>query len=115
MDGAGRGGHGRARGGRQVAGGEGCRRRVKDSKRRTALHRAAIRLLVEKGTDVEAKAVSGWAALHRVAGVGHEAVVRLSLEKGTNVKAKTVSGWTAVHWAASGRHDVVVQLLEAVR
>jgi ankyrin repeat protein len=41
-----------------------------------------VRLLLEKGVDINAKDDWGWAALHGAASAGQEAVVRLLLEKG---------------------------------
>jgi ankyrin repeat protein len=63
-----------------------------------------VRLLLEKGADVEAKDNSGWTALHYAARRGHEAVVRLLLEKGVDVEAKTSNGWMALRGAANSGH-----------
>jgi ankyrin repeat protein len=88
----------------------------RDSNGRTALswaaergHEAVVRLLLEKGADVEAKTTFGETALPIAARGGHEAVVRLLLEKGADVEAN--NGWTALHWAAGVGHEAVVRLL----
>jgi ankyrin repeat protein len=70
-----------------------------------------VRLLLEKGADVEAKDNNGGTALYRAAGSGHEAMVRLLLEKGADVEAKNNNGWMALYRAAGSRHEAVVQLL----
>jgi ankyrin repeat domain-containing protein 50 len=70
-----------------------------------------VQLLLEKGTDVEAKTDDGWTALHRAAAQGREAVVQLLLEKRADVEAKTDDGYTALHWAAERGHKAVVRLL----
>jgi ankyrin repeat protein len=47
-------------------------------------HEAVVRLLLQKGADVNAKnGYDGWRALCRAAEKGHEVVVRLLLEKGS--------------------------------
>jgi ankyrin repeat protein len=62
-----------------------------------------VRLLLEKGADIEAKTNGyGWTALYRASGGGHEAVVRLLLEKGADVKTKTEYRWTAVPRVSGG-------------
>ena len=47
-----------------------------------------VRLLLEKGADLEAKDSNRETALHKAAFRGYEAVVRLLLEKGADRKAK---------------------------
>ena len=75
-------------------------------------HEAVVRLLLEKGANVNAKEDNGETALHEAAWGGHEAVVQLLLEKGANVNAKENNREkTALHPAAMRGHEVVVQLL----
>jgi Ankyrin repeats (many copies) len=45
-------------------------------------HEAVVRLLAEKGADVNRRGADGWTALDLAASRGHEAVVRLLAEKG---------------------------------
>ncbi|KAM3549052.1 hypothetical protein MY1884_008914, partial [Beauveria asiatica] len=71
---------------------------------------AVVRLLLEKGAEIEAKDESGRTALGWAARQGHEAVVRLLLEKGAEIEAKE-SGRTALWWAARQGHEAVVRLL----
>jgi Ankyrin repeats (3 copies) len=77
--------------------------------RALALHRAAlngreaaVRLLLEKEADVDARDEHGWTVLYWSAWDGHEATVRLLLEKGADIDARDEHGRTALHWANTG-------------
>jgi ankyrin repeat protein len=80
-----------------------------------------VRLLIEKGANIEAKASNGWTALRWASSNGHEAVVKLLLEKGADVElllekgadvdAKDRAGKTALQRAAENGHEAVVKLL----
>jgi hypothetical protein len=59
-----------------------------------------VRLLVERGADVNAKDKYGSTALYQADKGGHEAVVRLLVERGADVNAKDEWGSTALHHAA---------------
>ncbi|KAH0562258.1 hypothetical protein GP486_003043 [Trichoglossum hirsutum] len=91
-------------------------------------HEGVVRLLLEKGADVNAKGKAKESehgddyykgtALHIAANRGDEAMVRLLLEKGADVDAKGKAGFgdasakgTALHTAACGGHEAVVRLL----
>ncbi|KAI9854022.1 MAG: hypothetical protein M1813_001583 [Trichoglossum hirsutum] len=97
-------------------------------------HEAMVRLLVEKGADVNAKDGHGNTALLWAAKCGHEATVRLLLEKeadtevalpwaaecgyeailvemGVNINTKDDGGRTALLQAAKGGHEAIVRLL----
>ncbi|KAH0564724.1 hypothetical protein GP486_001886 [Trichoglossum hirsutum] len=74
--------------------------------------KAEVQLLLEKGTDVNARDKGGMTALHWVSYKGHETVAQLLLEKGANVNAVNCSdGSTALHYAVERGHEVVAQLL----
>ena len=45
-------------------------------------HEAVVKLLLEKGAELETKDNDGWTPLSWAAEKGHEAVVKLLLEKG---------------------------------
>jgi ankyrin repeat protein len=51
-------------------------------------HEAVVRLLLEKGADVEAKGKDEWTALIRAAQLGRKAVMQLLLENRADVKAE---------------------------
>jgi ankyrin repeat protein len=70
-----------------------------------------MRLLLEKGANVEAKNNYKKTALIGTAEREHEAVVRLLLKKEADVEAKSGYGRTALNWAAQGGHEAVVRLL----
>ncbi|KAH7113154.1 hypothetical protein B0J13DRAFT_515595 [Dactylonectria estremocensis] len=78
-------------------------------------HEAVVKLLLEKGADVQAKdRYYGGTPLWWAAQNGHEAaVVKLLLENGADVEAKDRFGQTSLSWAAAkGRKAVVKLLLE---
>jgi ankyrin repeat domain-containing protein 50 len=70
-----------------------------------------VQLLLEKGADIDAKADSGWKALHLAARNGYEAVVRVLLEHKADVDARIGHGWTALYLAARNGHEAVVRVL----
>jgi len=76
-------------------------------------HSAVVRLLLDKGADIESKDSQysqtplSWAARN-----GHEAVVKLLLDKGTNLEPKDNQfGRMPLSWAAENGHEAVVKLL----
>ncbi|KAF1957092.1 ankyrin, partial [Byssothecium circinans] len=68
-------------------------------------HEAVVRLLVDKGTNINAKDPYGLTALHQAAANGHEAVVQLLMNKGADVNAKSSSRLTALHQASANGHE----------
>jgi hypothetical protein len=71
----------------------------------------AVKKLLEKGVDVNAKVTNRGTALQEAARYGHEAVVLLLLYKGADVDAKNVFEDTALSWAALKGYEAIVQLL----
>ena len=74
-------------------------------------HEAVVRLLFEKGVDVESKNKRGETPLIWAAANGHEAVVRLLLDKGANIESKDNEGQTSLSWAAASGYEAVVRVL----
>ncbi|RYP59119.1 hypothetical protein DL770_010282 [Monosporascus sp. CRB-9-2] len=76
-------------------------------------HEAVVKLLLEKGADLESKdSRYGRTPLSWAAENGHEAVVRLLLEKGADREFKDSRyGRTPLSWAAENGHEAVTKLL----
>ena len=76
-------------------------------------HDAVVRLLLDKGADIESKDYNrGRTPLSWAAENGHEAVVKLLLgADGIDVNSKNGNGQTALWWAAGSGHEAVVKLL----
>ncbi|KAH6960053.1 hypothetical protein BKA56DRAFT_647910 [Ilyonectria sp. MPI-CAGE-AT-0026] len=75
-------------------------------------HRAVVKLLLEKGAEIEAKdSEHGRTPLWWAAESGHEATVKLLLEKGADVEAKDADSQTPLWWAAHKGHEAIVKLL----
>ena len=76
-------------------------------------HEAVVKLLLEKGAELEIKDESnGRTPLSWAAERGHEAVVKLLLEKGAELETKDKNnGRTPLLWAAERGHEAVVKLL----
>jgi ankyrin repeat protein len=81
---------------------------------RTAMegHEAVVKLLLEKGAELESKDSDfGMTPLLQAAMDGHEAVVKLLLEKGAELESKDKTGRTPLSRAAENGHEAVVKLL----
>lgn len=76
-------------------------------------HSAVIKLLVEKGADIEAKDDKyGWAPLLWAAEHGDEASIKLLIGKGANIEAKDNRyGRTPLSWAVGSGNEAIVKLL----
>ena len=72
---------------------------------------AVVRLLIEKGAELESKDREGRTPLSWAAVNGHEDVVRLLLERGAEFELKDSKGRTPLSWAAENGHKGVVWLL----
>jgi hypothetical protein len=72
---------------------------------------AAVRLLLEKGANVNSKgSTDGQTPLSRAAQNRHEAVIQLLLERKVDIDAKDRNGQTALYVASGNGHEAVVQL-----
>lgn len=72
---------------------------------------AAVRDLLSKQADVNAKTVGGATALMVAASGGHREIVQALLAKGAEVNAKSVAGETALVSAVAQGHILIVQTL----
>ncbi|ORY63953.1 uncharacterized protein BCR38DRAFT_474519 [Pseudomassariella vexata] len=75
-------------------------------------HEAVVRLLLEKGADIEAQDKEGWRPLLWAAEGVHEDVVRLLFEKGADIDALDNCGRMALSLAAEEGYEAIVQLLQ---
>ncbi len=77
-------------------------------------HENIVRLLLDRGVDVDQQDELGNTPLIAVAGEGHTSILRLLLERGANVHLSTNDGTTALmNAAANGRLEHVRLLLQA--
>ncbi|MCJ1250247.1 hypothetical protein MMC30_007473 [Trapelia coarctata] len=89
-----------------------------DKKGRTPLHltawgdhQVAIRLLLDKGADIQAQDKRGQTPLHSAVYEKNKAVIRLLLDKGADVDAQDKRGQTPLYSAVYGNNEVVIRLL----
>jgi ankyrin repeat protein len=71
-----------------------------------------VKLLLEKGADLESKDGFSLTPLLRAAANGHEAVVKLLLEKGADFMSKDCYGETPLLLATRSGQKAMVKLLE---
>jgi len=90
----------------------------KDRKGMTPLSRAAykghesvVKLLIEKGANIDLKDIYSRTPLLLAAIKGFESVVRLLIEKSAEVDSKDNNDRTILSWAANEGHESVVKLL----
>jgi len=75
-------------------------------------HADTIMNVIEHGVDINARNISGHAAIHLATATGNSDVVRLLLVNGADVNAVgTDSGRTSLHYAASLGHVDLCELL----
>lgn len=71
-----------------------------------------VKLLLEKGANLESKSYSGRTPLSWAAEKGHNAVMKLILEKDTKLESKNKSSdWTPLSLAVEKRYKTVIKLL----
>jgi ankyrin repeat protein len=71
-----------------------------------------VKLLLEKGVELESKNYEGRTPLSMAAAFGREAVVKLLVEKGAELESRDSKyGQTPLSWAAERGHEAVVKLL----
>ncbi|KAH7345940.1 hypothetical protein BKA66DRAFT_325499 [Pyrenochaeta sp. MPI-SDFR-AT-0127] len=74
-------------------------------------HQRMVKLLLDKGADVNAQGGSYGNALYAASVKGHEQVVKLLLDKGADVDARSYLYGNALYGASEGGHKQVVKLL----
>jgi ankyrin repeat protein len=74
-------------------------------------HEAVVKLLLEKGAELETKDKDSQTPLSCAAEMGHKAVVKLLLEKGAQLETKNKDGYTPLLYATENGHKAVVKLL----
>jgi ankyrin repeat protein len=74
---------------------------------------ALVRLLVESGADVNARAAAGWTPLHLAASRGNVALVDYLLERGADPTARADDGRTPAQVAEERGHPEAAARLEA--
>ena len=95
---------------------------AQDDQGRSALHHAAMMVLIDSGANVKLRDFGGASTLHYA--VGHSACVRLAIQKGISTKAVDFRKRTALHYfrmierfwqeqEGSDQIDVLHQLQEA--
>ena len=88
---------------------------AKNKQGQTPLHRArradVAKLLIARRADVHAKDFRGMTPLHWAAFYGHTEVARLLIDRGADVNAKNKYGKTPLHGAAENGHTEVARLL----
>jgi cytoskeletal protein RodZ len=75
-------------------------------------HDAVVKLLLDKGAEIEAEDKYGRTPLLLAAAKGHDAVVKLLLDKDAEIEAKDGFYRTPLLWAAENGHDAVAKLLQ---
>ena len=84
----------------------------------TPLHTAAglgnaeaIKLLVERKADIEARNMLGQTPLHRAAIGGNAEAIKLLVERKANIEAREIDGQTPLHLAASTGKTEAIKVL----
>ena len=74
-------------------------------------HLEVAALLLDRGSDLEARDRDGLTPLHVAAANGCLEVARLLLERGADSDARDDEGWTPLDWAVAEGHGEVAALL----
>ncbi|HEV3167917.1 MAG TPA: ankyrin repeat domain-containing protein [Isosphaeraceae bacterium] len=76
-------------------------------------HPDAVRLLIQRGANPNARTEPGFVALLWAARYGHDGVAKVLIDHGADVRAKDKDGLTALRWADTNQQTKVVALLRA--
>ena len=74
-------------------------------------HEGIVRLLCERGGDVEAKNEAGCTPLHVAAWTGHGMIMQLLIENGVNTELTNERGFIALHEAARSDQELGTRIL----
>jgi len=75
-------------------------------------HKEVIKMLIDKGANVNSKAEGGWTPLHYATGGNDQEIVKLLIAKGADLNSKNAKDQiTPLHWAAWRGHKEVAELL----
>ncbi|RSL38004.1 hypothetical protein CEP53_015273, partial [Fusarium sp. AF-6] len=72
---------------------------------------AVMRLLLDRGAEIEAKDQRGQTPLVLATSNGDKATVQLLLDRGAEIEAKDREGWTPLFWAVVHRNEAIMRLL----
>lgn len=74
-------------------------------------HEGVVRLLIDRGANINIRNVDGLTPLHAVVETGHEEIARLLIDRGANINTVNNFGTTPLHKAAQSYDTAMVQLL----
>ena len=82
-----------------------------------SLHTAAeegnidiVRLLIERGAEVDSRDDAGHTPLHEASRSGHVEVARALIDYGADINARDRYQWTPIHTSANEGHDELLEL-----
>ncbi|UKZ97213.1 uncharacterized protein TrAFT101_011977 [Trichoderma asperellum] len=70
-----------------------------------------VEVLLDRGSEIDTKDLSGWTALHYAAVNGHEVTAEVLLARGADVNLQDMNGWTALHRASEAGQARLVNIL----
>ena len=80
-------------------------------------NKEVVKMLIEKGADVNSKTDEGWTSLHYATGGNYREIAELLIAKGADLNAKNSNGQiTPLHWAAWRGHKLsLIHISEPTR